>query len=195
MTGRQSIRAIGAGLTGLLAAAVAAGPVLAHGPVPTEPPTAASLLLGWTWLPIPTLAIGATVVWWLWAVRRVDSAHPHNPVPRRRTVAFLAGMLALAFALISGIERYDTSLFSVHMVQHVLLMLVAAPLLALAAPITLVLRLSSGETRRRWLIPFLHSRVVRFLAHPIVACDVRRDDVGDAFLAPLQRVARGPVDP
>jgi len=169
MTRRQAIRATVGGLTGLLAAAVATGPVLAHGPVPTEPPTAASLLLGWTWQPIPTLAIGATVVWWLWAVRRVDSAHPHNPVPRRRTVAFLAGMLALAFALISGIERYDTSLFSVHMVQHVLLMLVAAPLLALAAPITLVLRLSSGETRRRWLIPFLHSRVVRFLAHPIVA--------------------------
>ena len=169
MTGRQAIRATVAGLTGLLAAAVAAGPVLAHGPVPVEPPTAASLLLGWTWQPIPTLAIAAAVVWWLWAVRRVDSAHPHNPVPRRRTVAFLAGMLALAFALISGIERYDTSLFSVHMVQHVLLMLVAAPLLALAAPITLVLRLSSGETRRRRLIPFLHSGPVRFLAHPIVA--------------------------
>ena len=30
--------------------------------------------------------------WWLWAVRRVDAAHPANPVPRRRTVAFLAGM-------------------------------------------------------------------------------------------------------
>ena len=64
-------------------------------------------------------------------------AHPANPVPRRRTVAFLAGMLALALALLSGIDRYDTTLFSVHMVQHVLLMLVAAPLLALAAPITL----------------------------------------------------------
>ena len=49
-------------------------------------------------------------------------------------------MLALAFALISGIERYDTTLFSVHMVQHILLMLVAAPLIALAAPITLILR-------------------------------------------------------
>jgi cytochrome c oxidase assembly factor CtaG len=169
MTGHRAIRATVAGLTGLLAAAVAVSPVLAHGPVPAEPPTAASLLLGWTWQPIPTLGIAAAVVWWLWAVRRVDSVHPRNPVPRRRTVAFLAGMLALAFALISGIERYDTSLFSVHMVQHVLLMLVAAPLLALAAPITLVLRLSSGETRRRWLIPFLHSRVVGFLAHPIVA--------------------------
>jgi putative copper resistance protein D len=78
-------------------------------------------------------------------------------------------MSALAFALVSGIARYDTSLFSVHMVQHVLLMLVAAPLLALSAPITLVLRLSSSETRHRWLLPVLHSRVVRVMAHPVTA--------------------------
>ena len=55
------------------------------------------------------------------------------------------------------------------MVQHVLLMLVAAPLLALAAPITLVLRLSSPKTRHRWLLPVLHSRVVRVMAHPVTA--------------------------
>ncbi len=47
-----------------------------------------------------------------------------------------AGWLAIAVALLSGIERYDTTLFSVHMVQHILLTLVAAPLIALAAPIT-----------------------------------------------------------
>jgi len=169
MSRQLVIRGAAAGGFGLVAAVAAAGPVLAHGPVPTEAPTAASLLFGWTWEPIPTIAIVAIVTWWLWAVRRVDGAHPTNPVPRRRTVAFLAGMLALAFALISGIERYDTSLFSVHMVQHVLLMLVAAPLLALAAPVTLVLRLSSAATRRRWLLPILHSRVVRFLANPVVA--------------------------
>ena len=52
------------------------------------------------------------------------------------------------------------------MVQHVLLMLVAAPLLALAAPITLLLRRRSPETRRRWILPVLHSRVVRFMAPP-----------------------------
>ena len=69
----------------------------------------------------------------------------------------------------SGIARYDTTLFSVHMVQHVLLMLVAAPLIALGAPVTLVLRLSSPETRRRWILPILHSRVVRFTGHPVVA--------------------------
>ena len=77
--------------------------------------------------------------------------------------------MALAFALLSGIGRYDTALFSVHMVQHVLLMLVAAPLLALAAPITLILRVSSPATRQRWVLPVLHSQVVRFMGHPVTA--------------------------
>jgi cytochrome c oxidase assembly factor CtaG len=165
----RSAALIGALGGALIAWVVLVGPVAAHGPVPTEPPTAASLLLGWTFEPIPTLAIAAALGWWLWAVRRVNAVHPGNRVPRRRTVAFLGAMLALAFALISGIARYDTSLFSVHMVQHVLLMLVAAPLLALSAPVTLLLRLSSSETRRRWLLPILHSRVVLFLAHPVAA--------------------------
>ena len=169
MAGRRVIRwmvSIGLALVG---AGALAGPAAAHGPVPLEPPTAGSLLLGWSFEPLPTLGIAVAVGWWLWAVRRVNTVHPANPVPRRRTVAFLGGMTALAFALVSGIGRYDTSLFSVHMVQHVLLMLVSAPLLALAAPITLVLRLSSSETRHRWLLPVLHSRIVRFIAHPVTA--------------------------
>ena len=160
---------VGAAVVAAAGSFAFAGPAGAHGPVPTEAPTAASLLLGWTFEPLPTLGIVVTVGCWLWAVNRVDALHPGNRVPRRRTVAFLGGMTALAFALVSGIDRYDTALFSVHMVQHVLLMLVAAPLIALAAPVTLVLRSSSSGTRRRWLLPVLHSRVVRFMAHPVTA--------------------------
>jgi cytochrome c oxidase assembly factor CtaG len=149
--------------------AIAVTPVAAHGPAPTEPPTVTSLLFGWTFEPLPTLGLFVALAWWFWAVRRVDAAHPANPVPRRRSVAFVGGMIALAFALLSGIDRYDTSLFSVHMVQHVLLTLVAAPLIALSAPVTLILRVSSPATRRRWILPILHSRVMRFLAFPVVA--------------------------
>ncbi len=146
-----------------------ASPVLGHGPVPDEPPTVQSLVLGWTFEPVPTLAIALALGAWTWAVRRVNRRHPSNPVPRRRTLAFLAAMAALAFALISGIERYDTTLFSVHMIQHVLLVLVAAPLIALAGPVTLLLRLSSREARRRWWLPILHSRPLRWLAFPVTA--------------------------
>ena len=163
---REATLAVLAGVPVWLAAAAA---VSAHGYAPSEPPTIATLLFGWTFEPLPTLAIVAATGWWLWAVGRVNAAHPTNKVPRRRTWYFLAAMGALAFALISGIDRYDTVLFSIHMVQHILIILVSAPLLALAAPVTLLLRVSSRETRRRWLLPFLHSRVVRILSNPVVA--------------------------
>ncbi len=146
-----------------------AGPVSAHGETPAGPPTLANLLLDWTFEPLPTLGLAVAIGWWWWAVRRVGREHPANPVPRRRSVAFGLGMAAIAVALISGIDRYDTVLFSVHMVQHVLLALVAAPLLALSAPVTLILRLASPGTRRRWILPVLHSRMVRVLSFPVVA--------------------------
>lgn len=161
-----ALLAVPAGLAAWLAAAA---PVAAHGEVPAEPPTIGTLLFGWTFEPIPTLGIAAAVIWWFWAVGRVNGAHPANRVPRQRTWFFLAGIGAIAIALVSGIDRYDTTLFSVHMVQHVLLILVSAPLLALAAPVTLLLRVSSSDTRRRWLLPFLHSRFVRVLSNPLVA--------------------------
>ncbi len=169
MRSSRRLRVLPALPIGVAAWLVAAGPVAAHGGVPAEPPTIGTLLFGWTFEPLPTLAITAAVIWWFWAVGRVNAAHPANRVPRQRTWFFLAGIGAIAVALVSGIDRYDTTLFSVHMVQHVLLILVSAPLLALAAPVTLLLRVSSSETRRRWLLPFLHSRFVRVLSNPVVA--------------------------
>jgi putative copper resistance protein D len=147
----------------------AAPAVSAHGPVPEDPPTVANLLLGWSFEPFVTLGLFVVALAWTLAVRRVNAAHPASPVPRARSIAFAGGLIALAFALLSGIERYDTALFSVHMVQHVLIILVAAPLIALAAPITLLLRVSRPEARRRWILPVLHSRALRALTHPVVA--------------------------
>ncbi|MEO6206324.1 MAG: cytochrome c oxidase assembly protein [Candidatus Limnocylindrales bacterium] len=143
--------------------------VAAHGSTPTGPPTLASLLLGWTFEPVPTLGVVVAAGCWWWAVRRVNAAHPGNRVPARRSVAFGLGLAAIALALLSGIDRYDTTLFSIHMVQHVLLTMVAAPLIAMSAPITLLLRVAAPSTRRRWILPVLHSRAVRILAFPVVA--------------------------
>jgi len=172
-------------VAGVFAWLAAASPGSAHGIAPADPPTVANLALGWTIEPTVALGILAALVWWRWAVRTVDRAHPANPVPRSRSVAFVAAMVALAFALMSGIEHYDTTLFSIHMIQHILLMLVAAPLLALSAPVTLILRVSSPATRRRWILPVLHSRVVRVLAHPIVASVVFGVVLWGAHFSPL----------
>ena len=164
------VRSAAASVVGAALALLAAAPVaLAHGSSPEPPTGVVDLLTSWSFdlsLQVPLLAVlGA----YLWAVRHVNAAHPANPVPRGRVAAFVAGIAVIEIALASVVERYDTTLFSVHMVQHILLTLVAAPLLALGAPITLLLRVVRGEFRRRWLLPVLHSRAVRVLAFPVVA--------------------------
>ena len=165
----------------------AGGPrvALAHGPAPASPPQQAELVLGWSFDPL--VWIGLLGAGWLYlaGVRRVDRAHPATPVPRFRIASFLAGLGAIAVALQSGIGRYDTTLFSVHMVQHMLLTLVAAPLLALGAPITLLLRAVSPDRRRRLVLPLLHARPVRVLAHPVVAWLVFAGVMWGSHFSPL----------
>lgn len=84
--------------------------------------------------------------------------------PVGRTVSFVVlGMGSFIFATASGLARYDTTLLSVHMVQHMVLSMVVPLSLALGAPITLALRtLPAGP--RRWLLVVLHSRVARVLS-------------------------------
>jgi putative copper resistance protein D len=140
----------------------------AHGPIPDEPPTFAGLALAWHLEPAVALPLLVAAVAWLALVRRVNRLHPETPVALVRSAAFLGGLAAIAVALMSGIERYDTTLFSVHMVQHLLLLLVAPPLIALAAPITQLLRAASPRVRNRVLLPILHSTAVAVLANPVV---------------------------
>jgi putative copper resistance protein D len=99
----------------------------------------------------------------------VAGAHPGNPVPRRRALAWYGGLLALFVALQSPIATYDTTLFSAHMVQHLLLTMVVAPLLVLGAPITLLLRVVSPSARKRVVLPVLHSRAARVISFPVIA--------------------------
>lgn len=85
-----------------------------------------------------------------------------------RSVAFLAGGLGtIAVATLSGLAAYDTSLFAVHMAQHMLLAMVAPVFLALGAPITLALRTTTGRTRAT-LLRALHSRVAQALTFPLL---------------------------
>ncbi len=148
---------------------LAAAPVVAaHGEQVPPPPDPAGLLLGWSFDPTIWLPVLLAAAVWFWTVRRVNVSHPAHPVPVGRTWAFMVGLAAILVALQSGIERYDTFLFSVHMVQHLLLVFVAAPLLVLAAPVTLALRAATPNGRRR-ILAVLRSRPFTLIAHPLVA--------------------------
>ena len=134
--------------------------------VPPGPPTAGSLLadvhLSWLAVALVVAAGG-----YLYGVLRLRQRGDRWPV--LRTAMFLGpGLGAIAAVTLTGVETYDTALLSVHMIQHMVLGMIAPIFLALGAPVTLALR--TLPTRpRRWLLAAVHSRVARVLAFPLVA--------------------------
>ncbi len=96
-----------------------------------------------------------------------------RPWPWWRTTLFFLGLVALVAALASGIELLAGDLFSVHMLQHMLLTVVAAPLLMLGAPIRPLLRGLPADVRSGVVRPLAGSGAMRglmhFLRHPLVA--------------------------
>lgn len=153
----------------LPAAAAACLPAvaLAHG-TPAPAPSLPGVLLAWRLDPVVIAGLLATAAAYFWAVRRVGAAHPRNPHPALRTWLFSAGLATIGLALLSPIEAYEGALFSVHMAQHMLLELLAAPLLLAGAPITLALRVASPSVRRR-ILAVLQGRVVHAISFPVVA--------------------------
>jgi cytochrome c oxidase assembly factor CtaG len=73
------------------------------------------------------------------------------------------GMGSFAFATMSGLGAYDTSLLSVHMVQHMILSMMVPLFLALGAPVTLMLRTLPARPPG-WLLSLLHSRLAKVLS-------------------------------
>ncbi len=92
--------------------------------------------------------------------------------PTPTTVYFWSGWTALALALISPLHPLGEVLFSAHMVQHEILMLVAAPLLVLSRPLVTFLWALPLEWRRRlgqWAKTDYVRRSWNFLTDPLTA--------------------------
>jgi cytochrome c oxidase assembly factor CtaG len=86
--------------------------------------------------------------------------------PRGRTVCFLFGIGVMVVDLYSGVGALADSWLSVHMVEHMVLMQVVAPLLVAANPARLAL-FAGDHNRRRRLAGWLHSRSLGSLSTPL----------------------------
>jgi putative membrane protein len=91
-------------------------------------------LLDWSFEPVPIVG-SITAAYLYWRGRRSASVMLAREARwDQGDTAFVLGMGALLFALVSPIAAYDVTLQWDHMVQHVLLLLVAPPLILMADP-------------------------------------------------------------
>ncbi len=97
-------------------------------------------------------------------VRRVRGGR----APHTRRTAFFAGLAIVLLALTGPIDAAVESSFSMHMIQHLLLTMVAAPLLLLGAPLTLALA-AWPKGSRRTFAGVLQSGPARLVSNPLIA--------------------------
>lgn len=149
------------------AAAVSA--FVMHGGGYDGPPqlTPATALTQWELDPLVISLLVLTAGLYLWGVVRLRRAGHAWPVGR--TLAFVVGGVGSgALATVSFLGAYDGTLFSDHMVQHMILSMVTPIFLALGAPVTLALR-TLPRGGRKVVLAVVHSRVARVLTFPVVA--------------------------
>ena len=135
----------------------------------------------------PVLLVGFTVAALAYLLGVRTLSRRGDQWPPGRTVAFLGGLLIAAYAIMGGLAAYDTTLFSAHMVQHILLSMIAPIPMALGAPITLALRTLPHGHRgpRELLLAVLHSRVAAVVASPLVGFSLFTGSLFVLYFSPL----------
>ncbi|WP_062462421.1 cytochrome c oxidase assembly protein [Demequina soli] len=170
------------GVAGVLASTAPPIPI-----VPVDEPSPAYQLTGYELPPAPTFltwigewrleiisafvlaALAIVYVRGVLVLRRRGDAWPWH-----RTASWLTGIAIMVWITQGGPTVYGMVTFSGHMLEHMLLVMVAPVPLTFGAPITLALRAITPRTDgsvgpREWIRLVVESRWMRFWAHPIVA--------------------------
>ncbi|WUH95371.1 cytochrome c oxidase assembly protein [Streptomyces sp. NBC_00433] len=119
----------------------------------------------------PFFLVGCVLLLVLYGVAVLRLHRRGDRWPVGRTAAFALGVLTIGVTMCTRLNDYGMVLFSVHMVQHMILSMLSPILLLLGAPVTLALRAlpTAGRGRtgpRELLVKLLHSRYLRIVTHP-----------------------------
>ncbi len=97
--------------------------------------------------------------------------------PVLKTVSWVAAMAILWFTTSSGLYVYGNVLFSIHMVEHMILSMGIPLLMVLATPVTLAARAihargDGSRGPREWILAFTQSKYLGFIGHPLIAAPI-----------------------
>ncbi|MFF6996583.1 cytochrome c oxidase assembly protein [Streptomyces sp. NPDC008313] len=160
-----------------------------HGMTMDLPPFTLGRGLEWSADPFFLVACLAGLGLYGWGVvrlrRRGDAWSPG------RSAAFVLGVLTVLLMMCTRLNDYGMVMFSVHMVQHMVISMLSPILILLGAPITLALRaLPVAATRgrkgpRELLLMFLHSRYMRIVTHPAFTIPLFIASLYGLYFSPL----------
>jgi cytochrome c oxidase assembly factor CtaG len=153
----------------LLLLAASAPPAFAHGG--HHHLDADTVLRWWTWDPVTILLIALSAILYAVGVARLwRRAGVGQGIRRWQAACFAGGLLSLVVALVSPVDALGEILFSAHMAQHELLILVAAPLMVLGrplAPFLWALPKTAREVAGEWSQEPAFAACWRFLTAPL----------------------------
>ncbi|MFI1698953.1 cytochrome c oxidase assembly protein [Streptomyces bobili] len=139
-----------------------------HGMTMDLPPF--TLGRGLQWSPDPFFLVACLAALGLYAWGVVRLRRRGDAWSAGRTVAFVGGVLTIMLVMCTRLNDYGMVMFSVHMVQHMVISMLSPILLLLGAPVTLALRAlpTAGKGRkgpRELLLMLLHSWYMRIVTH------------------------------
>ncbi|MEV5610108.1 cytochrome c oxidase assembly protein [Streptomyces sp. NPDC052225] len=127
---------------------------------------------GLEWSADPFFLVGCLLALALYGWGVVRLARRGDSWPVSRTVFFVVGVLTIGLVMCTKLNDYGMVMFSVHMVQHMVISMLSPILLLMGAPITLALRAlpvaakRGNKGPRELLLMLLHSRYMRIITHP-----------------------------
>ncbi len=148
-----------------------------------------AVLTQWQFAPIVTALVVIAGGLYGWGALRVARRHPARPWPGWRTAMFGGGLAVIVLATQSGIGVYDDVLFWDHMVQHLMLIMVAPPLLIAGQPITLLLH-ASRNPLHTWTKKAIRSPVASFLTWPVFGALAYTAAIAAAHLTSLANLVQ-----
>ena len=154
-------------------------------PLKSPDPQTSVLLFNWqtNWTSLLAIALELVALgWYVVGVHRVRATG--RQWPPLRAASFALGLVVVAYAVEGGIAHYQRVNFSAHVVQLLLLVDVAPPLLAIGAPIRLALQ-STSRRANVVVARALHSAVARAVTQPLVALAIPTASMYVYFLTPL----------
>lgn len=151
------------------------------------PLTAATAFTHWRLNAATVAPLAVAAAGYLWAVLRVARRHPAGRWAVGRTATFLAGLGTIWLALSSFVGMYATTFFWIHMIQHLLLIMVAPALLVVGRPLILAMHAVGNPWHTR-LKRALRSRPVTVLTCPAVSVPIYAATVVGTHLTSFQNV-------